>query len=297
MKSSISVVINTLNEENTIAKALNSVKWVNEILICDMHSTDKTVDIVKKMGAKVVFHERLDFVEPARNFAISKASGKWILILDSDEEVPDKLRDKLVQISSTMEQIDYVRIPRKNIIFNKWMQASMWWPDYNVRFFKKGQVAWSDKIHKSPQTSGQGIDLPQDQELAILHNNYQSIGQFLERMNRYTEVEARELKMEGYNFRWQDLLEKPLNEFLSRFFANKGYEDGVHGLSLSLLQAFSFLLVYVKLWEKTHFKVQEIPLVEIGKEKKKLAFSIDYWIKQSTRLNNPFKRFLQKIKF
>lgn len=296
MKPSISVVINTLNEENTIARALNSVKWADEILICDMHSSDKTVNIAKKMGAKVVFHKRLDFVEPARNFAISKASGDWTLILDPDEEIPDKLRDRLTQIVSTMEQIDYVRIPRKNIIFNKWMKAAMWWPDLNVRFFKKGQVKWGEKIHKPPQTLGQGLDLPLNEELAILHNNYQNIGQFLERMNRYTEVEARELKIEGYNFKWQDLVEKPLSEFLSRFFVGKGYEDGLHGLSLSLLQAFSFLIVYIKLWEKTRFQTQEISLVEIEKEKNKSAYDINYWIKQSTRSSNFFKRFLQKIK-
>ena len=296
MKPSISVVINTLNEENTIARALNSVKWADEVLICDMHSTDKTVNIAKKMGAKVVFHKRLDFVEPARNFAISKALGDWILILDPDEEILDKLRDRLTQIVSAMEQIDYVRIPRKNIIFNKWMKASMWWPDLNVRFFKKGQVKWGEKIHKPPQTLGQGLDLPLNEELAILHNNYQSISQFLERMNRYTEVEARELKIDGYNFKWQDLVEKPLSEFLSRFFASKGYEDGLHGLSLSLLQAFSFFIVYVKLWEKTRFKEQVIPLVEIEKEKNKSANAINYWIKQSTRSSNLFKRFLQKIK-
>lgn len=296
MNLKISVVINTFNEEESIERAIKSVDWADEVIVCDMHSADKTVDFAKKLGAKVFFHKRLDYVEPARNFAISKASNEWVLILDPDEEIPSSLRTRLIEVASKMKQIDYVRLPRKNLIFGKWMKASMWWPDYNVRFFKKGKVRWSDKIHRPPKTQGAGIDFPAEENLAIIHHNYQSITQFLTRMDRYTSVETRQLIKQNYIFKWPDLIEKPVGEFLSRFFANKGYMDGLHGLALSLLQALSFLIVYLKVWENSNFNDTTISLTELEAEKNKAGFQINYWVKMTKSSKNPFKRFLQKMR-
>src|SRR3989344_6138183 len=246
--SKIYVVIHTLNEASDLEQALESLKWDDEIIVCDMYSDDNSVEIAKKYGAKVVFHKRVSHVELARNYAISKASNDWILILDPDEEIPESLASRIQDITVKMEQINFVEIPRKNLIFNKWMKASMWWPDYNIRFFKKGTVSWGEKIHSDPQTDGEGIKLDTKEDYAIVHHHYNSISQFLDRLNRYTSVQANELHADGIKFQWTDLITKPLSEFLSRFFANKGFEDGLHGLTLSLLQAFSFLIVYLKLW-------------------------------------------------
>ncbi|MDO8638293.1 MAG: glycosyltransferase family 2 protein [Candidatus Daviesbacteria bacterium] len=285
----ISVVINTLNEEKNIERAINSVAWTNEIIVCDMHSEDKTVEIAKKLGTKIFFHKREDYVEPARNFAVSKASNDWILVLDPDEEVPTSLAKRLQEIADGMEQIDYVRLPRKNIIFGHFMQASMWWPDYNIRFFKKDKIKWGKQIHRPPETIGLGLDLPADEKYAITHKNYESISDFIKRMDRYTSVQAAEIGKEGYQFKWQDFIRKPLGEFLSRFFAGKGYKDGLHGLALSLLQAFSFLVVYLKVWEKLKFKEQEIDLAEFKNEAQINGREIEYWFKNENR------SFLKKI--
>lgn len=283
MSEKISVVINTLNEEKNIQRAIKSVSWADEVIVCDMNSTDNTKEIAQKMGAKVVLHQREDFVEPARNFAISKASNDWILILDADEEISNSLAKKLQNIANKMDQIDFVEIPRKNIIFGKFIQSSMWWPDYQIRFFKKGKVLWNDQIHSKPKVSGAGLKLAEKEEEAIVHYNYQSISQFLERMNRYTGIEADQLIKKGYKFDWRDLLKIPLNEFLSRFFANKGYKDGLHGLALSFLQAISFLAVYLKIWEKSGFREEKIDLHQFNFETKKAAESIDYWFKNERK--------------
>lgn len=296
VNNKISVVINTLNEEENIEQAIKSVKWTDEIIVCDMHSEDKTVEIAQKLDAKVIFHKRLNYVEPARNFAITKATNEWILVLDPDEEIPLALGKSLIQVASAMKQIDYVRIPRKNIIFNKWMRASQWWPDYNIRFFKKGKVVWENKIHRPPKVSGIGMDLSAEEDLAIIHRNYQTISQFIIRMNRYTTVEADQLIKQDYEFDWSDLIEKPLGEFLSRFFANKGYQDGLHGLGLSLLQGFSFLIVYLKVWENSSFKETDLVLTDLETEKNQAAYQINYWLKETKLSKNPFKRFLSKFK-
>lgn len=292
----ISVVINTLNEEKNIERAIYSVKWANEIVVCDMYSDDKTVELAKKLGAKVAYHKKTNYVEPARNFAISKSTGDWILVLDADEEIPESLAKRLQQIADKMHQIDYVEIPRKNIIFDKWMKASMWWPDYNIRFFKKGKVTWSDKIHIPPQTQGAGIKLEVKEEWAIIHYNYNNISQYLERMNRYSTIQAKELIKDGYKFKWQDLVQKPMSEFLGRYFANRGFEYGLHGLALAIMQAFSFLIVYLKVWEMEKFESREINFDDVKKLTQSEGEQISYWLKYSNLSPNPFKRVIQKIK-
>lgn len=296
MQGKISVVINTLNEEKNIERVINSVSWADEILICDMHSDDNTAVVAKKLGAKVIFHKRTGFVEPARNFAISKTEHEWVLIVDADEEIPEGLEGKLKDIISHPGVTTFVEIPRKNIIFNKWIKSSMWWPDYNIRFFRKGKVAWTNKIHRPPEARGAGLDLPEDEKWAIVHHHYESVSQFLQRMDRYTKIQSMELKKEGYKFSWQDLISKPLREFLSRFFANRGYEDGLHGLALSLLQAFSFLAVYLKVWEMDKFKEQELKLEELELIKKQAGEELNYWFNKSEARGNLFKTFFKKFK-
>lgn len=296
MSSKISVVINTFNEAENLARAIKSVAWADEIIVCDMFSSDRTVEVAKKSGAKVVSHEREEFVERARNFAVSKAVNDWVLVLDPDEEIPSTLAKRLQEMAKDLKQVNYVRIPRKNIIFGRAMSASMWWPDYNVRFFRKGQVSWGDKIHRSPEVKGSGIDLPAEEEFSIAHHHYSSIVQFLERLTRYTKVQAEELSKEGYKFDWKDLIKKPLNEFLSRFFANRGFEDGLHGLALAFLQSFSFLIVYLRIWEMEGFKTSEIDLKDAEQLSKESAFEINYWFNNVNLSGNAFKRFFQRMR-
>jgi len=293
MVSQISVVINTFNEEKNIRSAIKSVDWADEILVCDMYSEDKTSEIAKKMGAKVVFHKREGFVEPARNFAISKASNEWVLVLDADEIISPDLAKRIQEIVKKTKSHDFIQIPRKNIIFGKWMRAAGWWPDYQVRLFKKGQVIWSDMIHSQPETTGQGLTLPPEEKYTIVHNNYQTISQFVERINRYTTVESEELIRTGYKFSWKDLIEKPVSEFLSRFFANRGFEDGLHGLVLSLLQSFSFIIVYLKVWEKGRFKEENITISDVKLETERSGQSINYWFKEIAKSKSPFSNFLK----
>src|SRR5205823_3813251 len=140
------------------------------------------------------------------------------------------LKNKLIEISTVFKQVDFVKIPRKNMIFGHWMKASMWWPDLNIRFFRKNKIKWSNKIHRPPESFGEGLDLEANEELAIIHHHYNSINQYLERMLRYTKIQAQELADEGYKLDWKDFIKKPLAEFMSRFFANRGFEDGLHGL-------------------------------------------------------------------
>ncbi len=272
----ISVVINTLNEEKNIKRAINSVsKIADELIVVDMHSEDNTRDIAESLGAKVYEHEKVGYVEPARNYALSKATQKWILILDADEEIPDTLAVKIKQIAQE-DQCDYLRLPRKNIIFGKWMKHARWWPDYNIRFFKKGSVVWNEAIHSIPITKGVGADLEEKEEYAVVHHHYESVEQYVNRLNRYTSEHAKDKQREKYQFSWTDLITRPADEFFSRYFSGRGYKDGIHGLAMSLLQAFSELVLYLKLWQARKFEDTQIPVKEavglIDRKQKDLAY-------------------------
>lgn len=288
----ISTVINTLNEEKNLQRAIASVKnFSDEIVVVDMMSSDKTRDIAKKFGAKVYEYERVGYVEPARNFAISKVmnpsdsrGSQWIFILDADEEVPMTLVKKIKELAKESDA-DYYRIPRKNIIFGKWMKHSRWWPDYNIRFFKKGFVTWNEVIHSVPMTQGRGKDLPSEEELSIVHFHYDSLEQYIDRLNRYTSEHAKIIIEKGYKFSWVDLIKKPADEFLSRYFFGEGYKDGLHGLALSLLQAFSELVLYLKIWQLANFKEEDLKVSEVIDRLKKSESDFHYW-EADTELKN-----------
>jgi (heptosyl)LPS beta-1,4-glucosyltransferase len=276
----ISVVINAQNVEADLPRALASVKSLaDEIVVIDQGSTDKTSDIAKKAGAKVFSHESVDYVEKARNFAISKANGDWILVLDPDEEISDFLARKIKDVIKN-NKADYYRISRKNIVFGKWLKHSRWWPDYNIRLFRKGKVSWNEVIHAVPMTQGVGGEIKDKEELAIIHHHYANIDQYLERMIRYSRVQSEELIKNKYEFNWTDLVTKPVNEFLSRYFAGKGYKDGLHGLTLSILQAFSEFIVYVRVWGKNKYSEKEIGKNEIKNVFGKQIHDINWWIRK-----------------
>lgn len=248
-KINISAIVNTRNEEKNIADCLRTLEFADQIVVVDMESTDDTKRIANEFTNQVFDTKMVGYVEPARNFAISKAIGNWILIVDADERIPKTLAKKLIEITED-EDVDFVRIPRKNLIFGQWIQHSRWWPDYNIRFFKKGTVEWQNDIHSIPITTGNGINLKDSEEMAIEHHHYSSIDEYFERSLRYSNQQSKELINSGYKFDSKDIIAKPIGEFISRFFAGEGYRDGLHGLVLAFLQMFSVMLVYLKVWQK-----------------------------------------------
>jgi glycosyltransferase involved in cell wall biosynthesis len=126
--STISVVINcTESEIQELDKCLNTLKnFANEIIIVDMEAGKGLISLQKKYNFKIFPHPLLPVVEPARNFGISKAKSNWVLILDADERLTPGLRGELLKIANR-DDIDYVKIPRKNIIFNKWLRHTGCW--------------------------------------------------------------------------------------------------------------------------------------------------------------------------
>jgi glycosyltransferase involved in cell wall biosynthesis len=298
-KPNISVVINVRNEAEHLIRCLKSIKdFADEIIVVDMKSTDNSVAIAKEFGAKIFSYRPMKFVEPARNFALSKAKSKWILLLDPDEYLNRSLKKELKKITLRSD-VDFVKIPRQNFIFGKWIKHANCWPDYLIRFFKKGAVTWQNEIHSQPVTKGNSLTLLDSEKLAIKHNNYQNVNQFILRAMRYSSIQADELKNQDYKIKVSDFILKPTQEFNSRFFFAQGYKDGLHGLIFCLLQAFAISLVYIKLWEKQGFVDKQLTYDSYVSASQEANFEYDHWFNKFFKeeySTNIFKTFLIKLR-
>lgn len=245
----ISAVLVCFNEGEKIKRCLQSLSgFASEIVVLDLGSTDQSRDICRRYGAKIFDHTFVPVVEEVRNYAISKAMGDWILVLDPDEVLTDKLKDKLNQIALD-DQFAAVNIPRKNIFFGKWIRHTNWWPDRHIRFFKKGKAKWNSRIHSYPEVEGKVLNLDADESLALAHFGYESISEFMDRQNRYSKIEAKNLISGGVKFSWQLFFWKPTREFLVRYLRHAGFLDGFYGLGLTILMMIYQMEVMIELWE------------------------------------------------
>lgn len=296
----ISIVISAYNEEKKIEECLKSAIWADEIILVDNSSSDATAKIAQKYTAKIFTQPNRAMLNINKNHGFSKATGDWILSLDADERVTSSLHDEIKdQISKIKDNgVNGYWIPRKNIIFGKWIQSDMWWPDFQLRLFRKGEGKFPEEhVHEYVRVEGQTEKLKEP----LLHENYSSISQFIGKMDKiYTENEMKQKLKEGYQLKWTDALRFPAQDFLKTFFSQKGYKDGLHGLILSILQAFYAEIVFVKVWEKQGFIQKEYDknfLCGIGNEFKKISNEFKYWLMTSfiNETNNPFKRTFYRL--
>ena len=290
----ITVVISTYNEEKNIKDCLLSVKWADEIIVVDGKSQDKTKEIALELGAKVYSVDNNLMLNINKNYGFDKSSGEWILSLDADERISEELKRELLE-NINNKFVGY-RIPRKNTIFGKWIQYGLWWPDFQVRFFKKEKGKFPCKhVHEYLMVEGEIGELKNP----LIHYNYTSISQFLHKLDTvYTENEVDNFIKTGKQIAWQDAIRWPIRDFLKIFFAQRGYKDGVHGLVLAMLQAFYNLVFFAKIWESQGFKENTINIKELEKEIKILKNEETYWLTQTeiNNSNNLIKRTWLKIK-
>jgi tetratricopeptide (TPR) repeat protein len=255
----ISLVVNTQNAAEMLDDCLKSaVGIVDEMVVVDMQSEDATLDIARKYGARIFPHERLGYVELARNFAVNQARGEWILLLDADERLTPALREGLPKVLATPQDIDIFLIPRNNRIAGRWLLGSGWGIEYECqpRFFRKGCLEWPNKIQQRPHIRGKQGFLPLSPEAAIDHLNVRNMHQMIARINRVTDIESQDLERRHQKWSLEEMFVKMGEEFRFRYDPDR---DGVHSLMLGICMAFSRFLTWAKLWEKHGFPQVSLP--------------------------------------
>ena len=294
----ISAVISAFNEEKNIERCLKSLSFADEIVVVDNSSIDKTAEIAKKYTSRIFTQKNNPgAIDLQKNFGFEKATGDWILSIDADEEVSKELEEEIKKVIAHQSTISGYWIPRKNIIFGKFIEHTGWYPDPQLRLFKKGKGKYVNAhVHESIRLEGESAYLKE----FLVHHHYETITQFIRRtIDIYAPNEAQDYLSKGYQFSYFDAVRFPLSEFVSRFFARKGYKDGFHGLMLSLLMAFYHFLIFAFLWEKQGFKEydKEDFLKDTEKEFSRAGKEILYWVSKEKleALKNPVRRNLQKI--
>jgi glycosyltransferase involved in cell wall biosynthesis len=218
----ISTVIVAKNEEEMIAECINSARISDEIIVIDDYSKDKTVEIAKKMGAKV-FKRKLDGFATQKNFGIKKAKNSWVLILDADERLTDEL-SKEILILKEGDLVAY-DMPFRNFVGKKWLRHGGLYPDRHIRLFDKNNCKYGDReVHEELEIDGKVGHLKND----IIHYTYKNFREYTEKVRHYSLLEARSSKI-------KPALTLPYKVFLSKLIKEKGILDGIAGIKSAYL--------------------------------------------------------------
>lgn len=240
----ISVTIITLNEEDNIRDCLESVRWADEILVSDSGSTDRTTEICREYGARVFNDPWLGFGKQ-KNLVARRARNAWVLNIDADERATLALGDELKAAAGSGAADGYY-IARKNYFGDRWIRHCGWYPDYNLRLYRKDRGAFSERsVHEAVAVDGKKTRLKNH----LVHHTYKDVADYLDRMQRYSTLAAGEMFDGGRRAGITDILLRPPFTFFKMFVIKGGFLDGAAGAILSFLYAAYTLSKYAKLWE------------------------------------------------
>lgn len=244
----ISVIINTYNAEKHLEQVLEAVKDFDEIIVCDMESTDSTIEIAQKYQTRIITFPKGEYniVEPARDFSIQHASCPWILVVDADEIVTPDLKDYLYSKIKEPNCPSGMFIPRKNYFMGRFMHCH--YPDHILRFFKKEGTVWPPIIHVSPIVQGTLYHIPpRKQELAFIHLANDSVSDIVRKTNQYTLNEIQKKKNKKYSI--LAFLYRPFFRFFKAYILKGGIRDGKAGFIKSCLEGYYQFIMLAKIIE------------------------------------------------
>ncbi|MGD8485752.1 MAG: glycosyltransferase family 2 protein [Chloroflexota bacterium] len=264
----ISGVVIALNEAHQLHYALSTlVPWCDEVIVVDQHSEDDTAGIAEQMGATVYQHERTGGIaDPARRFAVGKATGDWVFILDADEMIPPSLADHLRELTEEDPPIDVVLVPRANLILGRWIQHGNNWPSRHARFFRPGSLLMTDRIHKSitPAPGARRHKLAADPALAIWHFPGGNLSDLVRKVDRYTDIEARQAYARGRRVNGPlGLFPDAITYFWRQYLRGRGYRDGTMGLAVAITRTYYRILTAAKLYELPRRKARAAEVAQV----------------------------------
>ncbi len=241
----LSVAIITCNEEPVIESTLKSVRWADEIVVVDSGSTDRTTEICKRYTDRL-YQEKWRGYAEQREYVISLTKNRWVLMLDADEVIPRQLADEIKETFRNGPDCDGYLISRKNHFLGRWLPHCGWYPDYQLKLFRKDTV-WINPVlvHEGAFSTGKVGKL----KGSIYHYTVRSIRQYFDRFDRYTSLEVMSRARKRKKISLAYLFFEPLYHFYKVFILRKGFLDGLEGFLASAFSSFYRLVAYAKVWE------------------------------------------------
>ena len=238
----ITATIITLNEERNIARAIESLRCCDEILILDSGSTDRTLQLAENLGARV-FEAGWRGYSGQKNWAAEQASNDWILSIDADEALSEALEAEIWNLKKSGPRYDGYTMPRLARYLGRWILHSGWYPDRKIRLYDRTKGRWvGDFVHESVQVDGRVGQLDSN----ILHFTCESLSEHIKTMERYTTLAAQEIAARQIQVPlWRVALD-PQWTFLKSYLLQRGFLDGREGLTIAYMAAFYTFLKYAK---------------------------------------------------
>jgi glycosyltransferase involved in cell wall biosynthesis len=226
-RPTVSATVLTQNNAATLESCLESVRWVNEIVVVDSLSSDTTLEIARRFTDRVWQRTWPGFIAQ-RNFSKEKSSGEWILWVDADEVISEALRrEMLYALERVGPSVEGFTVPRCSHYLGRWIRHGAWYPDRSIRLFRSRGNWWGgEEPHAAVQIRGPVQPLEND----ILHYNYTSFGHQIRTIDHYAGLSAEELHRRGERFRLHRMLLHPLGRFLKEYLFRQGFRDGLPGL-------------------------------------------------------------------
>jgi glycosyltransferase involved in cell wall biosynthesis len=250
MKISASIIV--FNEEDNIADLCETISWVDEIVIVDSDSTDKTVEIARRYTDKI-FNREFRGYKDKHEFADSKATGDWIFWIDADERVTDELRKSIEKLKNSNEKdlSDGFRIARKTLYMGRWIKHSGWYPDYQMRLYRKSASFWDGvSPHETARVKGK-IDTLNGE---FLHYTKRNLSEHHRVLDSYTTLAAEYKIKNGEKVGGLGIFFNAIAAFIRTFILKQGFRDGIQGLIIAMFTAYSVFLKYAKVWEKNNIE-------------------------------------------
>ena len=242
----LSAVVIAFNDAPNMRRCLESLEWVDEIVVIDSHSTDGTTEICMEYTDKV-FHYPFRGFGALRNQAMTHAAHDWIFSLDTDEWTTPEIQQEIKMLLAQEPSVKAYFVPRRNYFLGRWIKHCGWYPDYRQpQLFHKAHMQYrEDLVHEGFEVKGQSEYLQSHVEQIP----FRTIDQYFAKMDRYSTLRAEDMYQQGRRFRAHQLISHPLFTFLKMFVLRRGVLDRQPGLILSILYAYYAFVKYAKLWE------------------------------------------------